>query len=49
MAGHRIQVPKGTTIKDGRIKLPAAYYKDASAAIRAKKSKRVRVVKKGKP
>ncbi len=30
--------------KDGKVK-SAAYFRDASAAIRAKKSKRVRVVK----
>ena len=35
---------KGFKIKDGKLK-PAPKYKDASEAIRAKKSKRVRVVK----
>lgn len=36
---------KGIRIKDGRVKL-APVYRDASQAIRAKKSKCVRVVRK---
>lgn len=36
---------KGIKIKDGKI-IKAVVYRDASAAIRAKRSKKVRVVKK---
>ena len=44
MTGIIIKLGKGARIKDGRIKLTPVY-RDASHAIRAKKSKRVRVVK----
>lgn len=37
---------RGIRIKDGKVKLSPVYH-DASAAIRAKKSKRVRVTRKG--
>ena len=39
---------RGLTIKDGKIQL-SHYYRDASHAIRSKKSKRVRVKRKGTP
>ena len=35
---------RGITIKDGKLRL-SHYYRDASHAIRAKKSKKIRVVK----
>ena len=44
MSGIIIKLGKGARIKDGRIKLTPVY-RDASHAIRARKSKRVRVVK----
>ena len=39
---------RGLTIKDGKIHI-SHYFRDASHAIRAKKSKRVRVKRKGSP
>ena len=44
MTGYKISLGKGVRIKDGRIVLTPVY-RDASHRIRAKKSKRVRVVK----
>ena len=46
-SGHVIKLGKGAKIKGGKIKVMPVYH-DASAAIRAKKSKHVRVVKKAK-
>ena len=48
MTGYKITLPKNTKIKDGRVIEIAPYFRDASARIRAKKSKRVRVIR-GKP
>lgn len=45
MTGHIIKLPKGAKIKDGKVKI-SPVYRDASAAIRAKKSKRVTVKRK---
>lgn len=46
-SGHIIKLGKGAKVKGGKVKIQPVY-RDASATIRAKKSKRVRVVKKGK-
>ena len=48
MTGYKITLPKGTKIKDGKIIELAPLFRDASARIRAKNSKRVRVIR-GKP
>lgn len=45
MTGHIIKLPKGAKIKGNKIKI-APVYRDASAAIRAKKSKKVSVKRK---
>jgi hypothetical protein len=47
MSGIIVKLGKGAKIRDGRL-IMAPVYHDASAAIRAKKSKRVRVVKRNK-
>ena len=39
---------RGITIKDGKVKLKM-HYRDASHAIRSKKSTKTRVVRKSKP
>jgi hypothetical protein len=45
MSGIKIKLGKGTTItRDGKIKI-VPIYRDASAAIRAKKSKKQRVIR----
>ena len=45
MTGHKIKLGRGTVItKDGKVKT-IPIYRDASAAIRAKKSKKQRVVR----
>ena len=45
MTGHKITLPRGTRIKDGKLsKAPARM--SVSARIKQRKSKRVRVVKK---
>lgn len=44
MTGHRIKLGKSARIKDGKV-LVVQHYRDASHAIRAKKSKKVRVGK----
>ncbi len=44
-SGHVIKLGKGAKIKDGKIKVMPVYH-DASAAIRAKKSKKVTVKRK---
>lgn len=44
MSGHKIKLGKNTKIRDGKVVVLQAY-RDASHAIRAKKSKRQRVVK----
>jgi hypothetical protein len=41
MAGQKIQLGCGFKVKDGKL-VKSAYYPDASAAIRAKKSKKQR-------
>ena len=41
MTGHKIKLPKGFKAKDGKVE-KVAVYRDASHAIRAKKSKRQR-------
>lgn len=41
MAGQKIQLGRGFKVKDGKL-TKVAYYPDASAAIRAKKSKKQR-------
>ena len=41
MTGVKVKLGKGFKIKDGKL-TKVAYYPDASAAIRAKKSKRAR-------
>lgn len=48
MTGHLIKLPKGAKIKDGKIKI-SPVYRDASAAIRSKKSKRMKVVRRTTP
>ena len=45
MTGHKIALGKSVKIKDGKI-ITVQHYRDASAAIRAKKSKKQRVVRK---
>ena len=42
--GHVIRLSKGTKIKDGKVKI-SPVYRDASAAIRAKKSKKQKPIK----
>ena len=44
MTGHKINLGKTASIKDGKI-VTIQIYRDASHKIRARKSKRVRVVK----
>ena len=44
MTGHKIKLGKLAKIKDGKVVVLSAY-RDASHAIRAKKSKKSRVVK----
>jgi hypothetical protein len=44
MSGVKVKLGKGFKIKDGKL-TKVHYYPDASAAIRAKKSKRARVVR----
>lgn len=44
MTGIKIRLPKGTKIKNGKVEKPF-HFRDASHAIRAKKSKKVRVGK----
>lgn len=44
MTGHVIKLGKGVRIKNGKVEI-RPIYRDASAAIRAKTSKRVRVTK----
>jgi hypothetical protein len=44
MTGHKIKLGKTARIKDGKVIVQPIYH-DASAAIRAKKSKRARVVR----
>ena len=39
MTGHQIKLPKGFKLKDGKLQAVATY-RDASHAIRAKKSKK---------
>jgi hypothetical protein len=41
MTGQKIQIPKGFRLKDGKL-VKVATYRDASHAIRARKSKRQR-------
>jgi hypothetical protein len=41
MTGHKITLPKNTKIKDGKIEKPFRF-RDASHAIRSKKSKKQR-------
>jgi hypothetical protein len=41
MAGRKITLPKGFKVKDGKVEAVASY-RDASHAIRAKKSKKQR-------
>jgi len=45
MTGHKIALGKSVKIKDGKI-ITVQHYRDASHAIRAKKSKKQRVVRK---
>lgn len=44
MSGIIVKLGKGVTIKNGKIKIRPVY-RDASAAIRAKKSKKQKVVR----
>ena len=44
MTGHQIKIGKNIRIKDGKI-VVVRHFSDASAAIRAEKSKRQRVVR----
>lgn len=44
-SGHVVKLGKGARIKNGRVELRPVY-RDASSAIRAKKSKRVTVKRK---
>lgn len=46
MSGHKISIGKNVKIKDGKL-IITSVYRDASAAIRAKKSKKVRVKPRG--
>ena len=41
MTGHKIRLGKGVKVKDGKVE-KVATYRDASHAIRAKKSKKQR-------
>lgn len=43
-SGHIIKLGKGASIKDGKVKVKPVYH-DASAAIRAKKSTKTKVVR----
>lgn len=43
-SGHIIKLGKGAKIKGGKVKIQPVY-RDSSAAIRAKKSKRIKPVK----
>jgi len=45
MTGHKIALGKSVKIKDGKI-ITVQHYRDASHAIRAKKSRKQRVVRK---
>jgi hypothetical protein len=47
MTGHRIKLPRGFKVKTGEKTTiqKVAYFPNASAAIKAKKSKRARVVR----
>lgn len=44
MTGHKTKLPRGFKLKDGKVE-KAAYFANASAAIKAKKSKRTRPVR----
>lgn len=44
MTGHKVKLGKSAKIRDGKIVI-LQQYRDASAAIRAKKSKRQKVVR----
>ena len=44
MTGQRIKLGKGFKVKDGKL-VAVQHYRDASHAIRAKKSKRARPVR----
>jgi len=44
MTGHKVKLGKLAKIRDGKVVI-LAHYRDASHAIRAKKSKRVRPTK----
>lgn len=44
MSGRKIQLGKSVKVKDNKV-IVLAHYRDASHAIRAKKSKRQRVVR----
>jgi hypothetical protein len=44
MAGQKIALPKGFRLKDGKL-VKVATFRDASHAIRQKRSKKQRVVK----
>ncbi len=44
MSGHKIRLGKSARIKDGKV-IVLQQYRDASHAIRSKKSKRQRVVR----
>lgn len=48
MTGHKTKLPRGFKVKGGKVE-KAAYYPNASAAIKAKKSKRARVVRRQTP
>ncbi len=48
MTGHKVKLGKGAKVKDGKV-VVLAHYRDASHAIRAKKSKKVRVAKRKPP
>lgn len=48
MTGQRIKIGKNFKLKDGKL-TKVAYYPNASAAIKAKKSKRARVVRRQTP
>ena len=48
MTGHVIKLGKGAHIKDGKVVMKPVY-RDASHAIRARKSTRVRVKRKAAP
>lgn len=44
MTGHKIYLGKSVKIKDGKL-IRVSYFRDASAAIRAKKSKKMKPVR----